>query len=187
MFPSTIYIRSNDEASLSRDPDIFHELFGHCPILLDEVQANLFQRFGYLGLRLDQVQQAFLQRLFWFTFETGLIQTKYGLKIYGGSLLSSIKESRYAVEDVTPLKRRFNMIDIFRSSYRADILQLIYYIITDFSQLHTMLNDIETIKKNIDIAYELGEFSPLFPIEKQHVKYMSYNICQFVQEFQKKD
>jgi phenylalanine-4-hydroxylase len=181
MFPSTIYIRSNDEASLSRDPDIFHELFGHCPILLDEMHANLFQKFGSLGLRLDQVQRAFLQRLFWFTFETGLIHTKHGLKIYGGSLLSSIKESRYAVEDSAPLKQEFNMIDMFRTSYRADLLQSIYYVITDFSQLHSMLDDIELIKKNIEIAYELGEFPPSFPIEKPYIKYMSYNICQHVQ------
>lgn len=182
MFPSTIYIRSNDEASLSRDPDIFHELFGHCPILLDETYASLFQKFGLLGLQLDQVQRAFLQRLFWFTFETGLLQTKYGLRIYGGSLLSSIKESRYAIENTAPIKRNFNMIDIFRTSYRADLLQSIYYVITDFSQLHDMLNNIESIKKSIEIAYELGEFPPFFPIEGQYLKYMSYNICKFVQE-----
>lgn len=182
MFPSTIYIRSNDEASLSRDPDIFHELFGHCPVLLDDAYASLFQRFGHLGLQLDQVQRAFLQRLFWFTFETGLIQTKHGLKIYGGSLLSSIKESSYAIKDVSPLKRNFNMVDIFRTSYRADLLQPIYYIISDFSQLHAMLNDIESIKKNIEFAYELGEFSPLFPIEEQYSKYINYNICKLLQK-----
>lgn len=181
-FPSTLYIRSNDESSLSRDPDIFHELFGHCPALFDEAYANLFQKFGLLGLQLDQVQRAFLQRLFWFTFETGLIQTKHDLKIYGGSLLSSIKESRYAIEDVSPLKRNFDMVDIFRTSYRADLLQPVYYIISDFSQLHAMLSDIKSIKKNIEIAYELGEFSPLFPIEEQYSKYINYNICKHMQE-----
>lgn len=188
IFPSTIYIRGNTETSLaedadishSKDPDIFHELFGHCPLLLDAQYANLFEKFGQIGLQLDKVQRMFFQRLFWFTFETGLVNTPAGLKIYGGSLLSSIKESRYAVENPLPLKEDFNMIDIFRTSYRADLIQSIYYIALDLSQFLTMLNDVDLIKKNIEIAYELGEFFPLFPIEEKYSKYTSYNICKFI-------
>jgi phenylalanine-4-hydroxylase len=181
MFPSTIYIRGNDEASLSKDPDIFHELFGHCPILLDPKYASLFEKFGYFGLRFDEIQRGFFQRLFWFTFETGLVKIKNSLKIFGGSLLSSIKESRYAVKSNKPIKQQFDMINIFRTPYRADLLQPVYYFVSNFSKLYSMLDDIDLIKKNMDIAYELGEFFPLFPIEKQYSRYINYNICKLVQ------
>lgn len=182
MFPSTIYIRGNDEVSLSKDPDIFHELFGHCSLLLDIEYANLFEKFGLIGLQFDKIQRMFFQRLFWFTFETGLVRTHLGLKIYGGSLISSIKESRYAIEDHAAIKQEFNMIDIFRTSYRADLLQSIYYIASDLSQFLTMLDDVDLIKRNIEIAYESGEFAPLFPIEKKYSKYTSYNICKFIKK-----
>lgn len=190
MFPSTIYIRSRTAASLtedadishSKDPDIFHELFGHCPLLLDMEYANLFKKFGQIGLHLDKVQRMFFQRLFWFTFETGLVCTPLGLKIYGGSLLSSIKESRYAIKNPLPIRQEFNMINIFRTSYRADLIQSIYYVALNLSQFLAMLNDVDLIKKNIEIAYESGEFPPLFPIEERYSKYISYNICKFIKE-----
>ena len=178
VFPSTIYIRSNDEISLSKDPDIFHEIFGHCPLLLDAEYASLFEKFGSLGLRCDDRQRGFIQRLFWFTFETGLINTQNELKIYGGSLLSSIEESRYAIKSDKAIRRPFNMLDIFRTPYRADLLQSVYYTVPDFSKLHTIFDDEDLIKKNIDIAYELEEFFPFFQIEEQYAKYTSYNICK---------
>ena len=178
MFPSTVYIRSDEELSLSRDPDIFHELFGHCPILLDIEYASLFEKFGILGVKLDELHRYFLQRLFWFTFETGLINTQQGLRIYGGSLLSSIKESRYSIKDTKATRKSFDIIHIFRTPYRADLIQSIYYIISDFSQVYSMLEDIDLLKINIEKAYNLGEFSPLFPVEKEYIKYINYNICK---------
>jgi phenylalanine-4-hydroxylase len=181
-FPSTIYIRDNEEVLLSKDPDIFHEIFGHCPILLDGVFASLFEKIGLLGLQFDEIQRGFLQRMFWFTFETGLFDSSHGLKVYGGSLLSSIRESRYAVKSVEPIKRAFEMINIFRTSYRADLLQPIYYVISNFSELHTMLDNVDQIKKNMELAYNLGEFFPLFPVEQEYSKYINYNICKFVHE-----
>ncbi len=178
IFPSTVYIRNSKELSLSRDPDIFHELFGHCPILLDKSHADLFQKFGILGLKLDEIERKFLQRLFWFTFETGLIMTNNGLKIYGGSLLSSIQESRYSITDTNVPRKSFDLISVFRTPYRADLLQGIYYIIQNFSQLYTILDDSDLIRKKIEIAYNLGEFLPSFPVEEKFEKYINYNICK---------
>lgn len=185
MFPSTVYIRSNEELSLSRDPDVFHELFGHCPILLDIMHANIFEKIGVLGLQLDETQRQFLQRLFWFTFETGLVNTNHGLKIYGGSLLSSIKESRFSIKDTKVIRKNFDVIQIFRTPYRADLLQAVYYIIPNFSQLYTMFDDIDLIKEKMDVAYELGEFAAYFPVEEQHAKYINYNICKFINNSEK--
>lgn len=179
-FPSTIYIRNTQEACLSKDPDIFHEIFGHCPFLLDKKFAAIFQKFGYLGRQFDKIQRSFLQRLFWFTFETGLVVTKKKNKIYGGSLLSSIRESRYAVESSLPIRKPFDMVDVFRTPYRADLIQPIYFVISDFAALTDMLNDADYIKKNIEIAYNLGEHPALFPVEKEYRKYTSYNICGFI-------
>lgn len=178
IFPSTVYIRNNGELALSRDPDIFHELFGHCPVLLNKEHANLFERFGLLGLQLDEVQRQFLQRLFWFTFETGLIDTPYGLKIYGGSLLSSIKESRYSIKDSKVIRKPFEIVQVLRTPYRADLLQDMYYIINDFSQVYSILDDTDVIREKIDKAYTLGEFSPSFPIEEIYVKYINYNLSK---------
>lgn len=177
-FPSTVYIRSNEELTLSRDPDIFHELFGHCPVLLDIAHANLFEKFGLLGLQLDEVQRQFFQRLFWFTFETGLIRTPNGLKIYGGSLLSSIKESRYSIQDAQAIRKPFEMVQVLRTPYRADLLQGVYYIIINFSQIYSLLDNIDLIKAKIDEAYALGEFSPAFPVEEQYAKYINYNLSK---------
>lgn len=178
IFPSTVYIRNNGELALSRDPDIFHELFGHCPVLLNKEHANLFEKFGLLGLQLDEVQRQFLQRLFWFTFETGLIDTPHGLKIYGGSLLSSIKESRYSIKDSKVIRKPFEIVQVLRTPYRADLLQDMYYIINDFSQVYSILDDTDVIREKIDQAYTLGEFSPSFPIEEIYVKYINYNLSK---------
>lgn len=178
MFPSTIYIRDINELYLSRDPDIFHELFGHCPLLFDADYAKIFEKFGVLGIKLDEMQRGFLQRLFWFTLETGLIRTKNGLKIYGGSLLSSIKESKYAILDQKVVRSEYDMVDLLRTSYRADLMQTKYYIISGFETLHNLLDDESLIKKNIEIAYELGEYPATFPIESKFAKYTSYNLCK---------
>ena len=183
IFPSTVYIRTDQNIFLSKDPDIFHELFGHCPILLDINNAKIFEKFGLMGLQLDKDQRQFLQRLFWFTFETGLINTVCGLKIYGGSLVSSIKESSYSLRNDNVVRKPFDIVQIFRTPYRADILQGIDYVIDDFSQLYTMLDNIDLIKERIDMAYSLGEFSPYFPVEKEYEKYMNYNLCKSTNDF----
>ncbi len=182
IFPSTVYIRTSSELVLSRDPDIFHELFGHCPILLDKNNAKLFQKFGKLGIQLDELQQKFLQRLFWFSYETGLIQEKDDLKIYGGSLMSSIEESRYAVESNTVPRKEFNILDVFRTPYRADIVQGIYFIIDNFKQLYRILEDPDHVKRSMEKAYNLGEFPPLFPLGEEFQKYINQNICKSLLE-----
>ncbi len=178
IFPSTVYIRSSSELALSRDPDVFHELFGHCPILLDKNNAELFQKFGKIGLQLDELQQKFLQRLFWFSYETGLVEVENGLKVYGGSMMSSIEESRYAIESNTVPRKEFNILDVFRTPYRADIIQGIYFVIRDFKQLYTILEDPDHVKRSMEEAYNLGEFPPLFPLSKKFQKYINQNICK---------
>ncbi len=176
VFPSTTYLRNSSELFISRDPDIFHELFGHCPFLLDKRHALLFEKFGHHGLKLDKVQRQFLQRLFWFTFETGLILESQKLKIYGGSLLSSIKESSFSLKSHKVKRPLFNTVQIFRTPYRADILQNIYYVLKDFSTLDGLLDDLDLLKRKMEIAYDLGEFPPSFSLDKTQSRYTNINI-----------
>lgn len=177
-FPSTTYIRSEEELSLSRDPDIFHEIFGHCPMLMIEEYANFVHKVGVLGLVLNKIQRSFLLRLFWFTFEVGLVQYNGQIKIFGGSLASSYLEADLAINSSTVLKKPFSMLDILRTPYRADIPQSIYYILPDINHVITLLDDVEEFKLIAAEAYELGEFAPLFPVDPNFSKYMSINICR---------
>jgi phenylalanine-4-hydroxylase len=177
-FPSTTYIRSEEELSLSRDPDIFHEIFGHCPMLMIEEYADFVHKVGRLGLVLNKTQRCFLLRLFWFTFEVGLVQYNGQIKIFGGSLASSYLEADLAINSSTALRKPFSMLDILRTPYRADIPQSIYYILPDISQVTTLLDDVEAFKLVAAEAYELGEFAPLFTVDPNFSKYMSLNICR---------
>lgn len=176
-FPSTTYIRNNDEIELSKSPDIFHELFGHCPLLTSDDYSVLMQKFGDVALQLDKVGKKFIQRLFWFTLEVGLIRTNQGVKIYGGSLLSSSLESFRSIYSTSPIRKTYNVVNIFRTPYRADLAQQIYYIIEDVDAIFNFLCDISYVKKCIEQACTLGEFAPLFPIDNQYDIYTSYNIC----------
>jgi phenylalanine-4-hydroxylase len=179
-FPSTRYVRSIDEIELSKDPDIFHELFGHCPLLLDSEHSYFLQKFAELALEFDSNMRALLQRLFWFTYEVGLIKVENELKIYGGSILSSYKETENALNNVNVEHRSFNVTDILRTPYRADLLQDIYFCISSFDELYEKCLDKKRILLSCKKACELGEFSPTFPIIRN--KYISINCCNVYQK-----
>lgn len=179
-FPSTIHIRADDELSLSKDPDIFHELFGHCPILMIKEYAEFIHMVGILGLELDKKQQAFLLRLFWFTFEVGLVQYGSEIKIFGGSLASSFLESSLSIYSSEAIRKPYSMLDILRTPYRADIPQNIYYILPDIHFVTSILDSVYLFKEMVNEAYELGEFAPTFSLDENFSKYMSYNLCKNV-------
>ena len=91
-----------------------------------------------------------------------------------------MRESRYAIKSLIPARKKFDMIDIFRTPYRADLMQPIYYITHDIRQILSVFDNVELIKSNIEIAYNLVEFTPLFPVENKYKKYMSYDICKTI-------
>lgn len=159
-FPAATFIRIPEELDYLEEPDIFHEFFGHCPLLTQPVYADFMQKYGEVALAAPEADRELLARLFWFTVEFGLIKTSEGIRCYGGGILSSKNESIYALESPTPLRRPFNLLDVLRTPYRIDIMQTIYYVIDSYNQLYELLNT--DLGAAIQKARELGEFAPSF-------------------------
>lgn len=160
-FPCATFIRTKEELEYLQEPDIFHEIFGHCPMLTNKVYADFMQQYGALGVGADKKTQKLLARLYWFTVEFGLINTKEGLKCYGGGILSSIGETPYSIESNTPKRIKYNALEALRTPYRIDIMQPVYFIIDSFDDLYNSMDS--KVINLIHKALELGEYPPLFP------------------------
>lgn len=166
-FPAASFIRHRHEFDYLKEPDIFHEIFGHCPMLAHQCYADFMQVYGEVGLKADDVTREYLARLYWFTVEFGLIQTATGPLSYGGGILSSPSEAVYAVDSATPKREPFHLANVLRTPYRIDCLQPIYYVIESFDQLYQLLT--VDLQHAITEAIRLGDFPPLFePKESNH-------------------
>lgn len=137
-FPAASFIRSERELDYLQEPDIFHELLGHAPLLTEPRYADFVQAYGAAGCRADARQQVWLARLFWFSVEFGLLQTARGLRAFGAGIVSSSAELKYALEDPTVERRPFDVIDVLRTPYRIDILQPVYYVFESLDQLYRL-------------------------------------------------
>ena len=138
-FPAATFIRTREEMNYLREPDIFHEIFGHCPLLSNQNYADFMFEYGKLGLTVDHATRVMLARLYWFTIEFGLIQKPEGLRIYGGGILSSFGETPYSLESDKPIRKILEPLDAFRTPYRIDIYQSIYFIINSFEHLFEIM------------------------------------------------
>lgn len=163
-FPAATFIRTRQDLDYIQEPDIFHELFGHCPLLTNPDYAAFSQRYGELGLAANKADRRMLARLYWFTVEFGLIETDNGLRIYGGGILSSAEESRYSLESIKPVRKDLDVIDAFRTHYRIDELQRTYFKIRDLSQLSQMAT--MDLNKMIQEARYLGMHPSLYPAKE---------------------
>jgi len=135
-FPSTCFIRRRDQLDYLQEPDVFHDICGHVPLLMNPVFADYMQSYGKGGLKaqgLGHLQR--LARLYWYTVEFGLIATPEGLRIYGSGILSSAGEAVYSLEDPRPNRVRFELRRVMRTRYRIDAFQQTYFVIDDFRQL----------------------------------------------------
>ncbi len=162
-FPAASFIRSREELDYLQEPDIFHEYFGHCPLLTDQVFADFTQRYGAIARKADKKDHARLARLYWFTVEFGLINTSAGLRSYGGGILSSAEETVYALESDIPQRRHLDFVDALRTPYRIDILQTVYFVIDSYDELYHAL-DVDLFEL-IAKARKLGEHEPTYPTE----------------------
>lgn len=165
-FPAATFIRSMEELDYVTEPDIFHELFGHCPMLTQPVYADFIHDYAGYVLSQPESEWPLLQRLFWFTVEFGLIQTPNGLRAYGGGILSSISETAYSVESEQALRVFFNPLVVFRTPYRIDQLQPIYFVIHHYQQLYDCVTD--HLHALIQRAHALGEYPPFFPADESN-------------------
>jgi len=135
-FPATNWIRRPAQLDYLQEPDIFHDVFGHVPILMNPVFADYLQAYGRGGLKaLGLESLAKLARLYWYTVEFGLIATDEGLRIYGSGIVSSHSETAYSLESLKPKRIAFDLMRIMRTEYRIDDFQDAYFVIEGFDQL----------------------------------------------------
>jgi phenylalanine-4-hydroxylase len=135
-FPAGRFIRRPDQLDYLQEPDVFHDIFGHVPMLTDPVFADFMQAYGEGGrraLRLGRL--ANLARLYWYTVEFGLIATPQGLRIYGAGIVSSAAESVFALESPAPHRLAFDLERVMRTPYRIDDFQQVYFVVPDFDTL----------------------------------------------------
>ena len=135
-FPVTEWIRRPEEFDYVVEPDVFHDLFGHVPLLFDPVFADYMQAYGAGGLKAGRLDACeLLARLYWYTVEFGLIRTPQGLRAYGAGILSSAGELRHSVTSLQPRRVAFDLQRLMRTRYRIDTFQQTYFVIDSFEQL----------------------------------------------------
>ncbi|MEL0619283.1 phenylalanine 4-monooxygenase [Psychrobacter proteolyticus] len=178
-FPVATFIRRFDDMEYIEEPDIFHEIVGHCPLLTHPAFAAFNETYGKLGLSATKEERWFLARLYWFTIEFGLVGSRVeNRRIYGGGILSSPSETIYALDRTPqelsiaqnkpqsqpqsqPEHRAFDLLDVLRTPYRIDQIQPIYYVIDELDTLFDIVNS--DIMGAVKKAMSLGLFEPTYP------------------------
>lgn len=130
------FIRRPDQLDYLQEPDVFHDVFGHVPMLADPVFADYLAAYGRGGLRaleLGSLKQ--LARLYWYTVEFGLVQEADGLRIYGAGIVSSASETRFSLDDPSPNRIMLDLARVMRTDYRIDDFQQTYFVIPSFDEL----------------------------------------------------
>lgn len=153
------FLRRPDQIEYLQEPDVFHDVFGHVPLLSDPVFADYMQAYGQGGMRsvgfgsLDR-----LARLYWYTVEFGLIDSEDGLRIYGAGIVSSSAESRFALQSPSPNRIGFDLMRVMRTRYRIDDFQQGYFVIPSFEKLlrDTLDTDFAPLYATLDSLPELA-------------------------------
>lgn len=158
-FPAASFIRTRADFDYIEEPDIFHEVFGHTPLLTDPRFARFSQAIGQAGMKAQPQEYSWLIRLYWFTIEFGLTREAGQVKALGSGLASSPTELPWSVSQ-GPILRAFNVLDILRTPYRIDIHQPLYFVLEDLDDLFAaadrdLLTDVKT-------AQARGLFAPAY-------------------------
>ena len=142
-FTATCWLRSIDQIDYLEEPDMFHDVFAHVPLLSNKDYTNFFKEMGEIAMSVieDPKKLEKLQRIYWFTIEFGLIKKNNGFKIYGAGIISSDEESKNALSKKSK-KYEFDVKKIMNHSFRIDIVQDTYYYINSFDQLTSSIADI---------------------------------------------
>jgi phenylalanine-4-hydroxylase len=148
-FPVANFIRVPEELDYLKQPDIFHEYFGHGPLLMNPVYADFVQWYGETAQKMSLKKQRLFSRLFWFTIEFGLIKSDSGTRILGGGILSSHEETIYSLESDEPTRLPFDLETVLGMSYNYKEIQKTYYIMDGFEALYALSQD-----KRIDCLFD---------------------------------
>lgn len=171
-FPVATFIRTWDELDYLQEPDVFHEIFGHCAMLTNPHFAEFTHIYGKLGQAASKEDRVYLARLYWFTVEFGLMQTEKGLRIYGGGILSSKGETLYCLDDPKAEHQPLDVLNVLRTPYRIDIMQPLYYVINGLSDLHELAQT--DLMAKVQEAKALGLFEPKFPPKEKKAPAAAY-------------
>jgi phenylalanine-4-hydroxylase len=135
-FPVTVWLRTPQEIDYLVEPDVFHDFFGHVPLLCDPVFADFMQAYGVAGRKATaEGGLKMLARLYWYCVEFGLIKTDTGLRAYGAGILSSAGETVYCIESPQPHRIGFELERVMRTDYLIDAYQKTYFVMDSFEQL----------------------------------------------------
>ena len=158
-FPVTIWLRKPEEIDYLVEPDIFHDFFGHVPLLFDPVFADFLQLYGEKGAEAERLgATAILARLYWYTVEFGLIRESDGIKAYGAGMLSSFAETAFSVDDPSPNRIGFDLARVMRTAYRIDDFQQTYFVLESFGELFRALQ--QDLRPLYERVRALPEYAP---------------------------
>lgn len=139
-FPVTVWLRKPEEIDYLVEPDLFHDFFGHVPLLFDPVFADFLALYGKKGAEAKRLGATdLLARLYWYTVEFGLIRERDGLRAFGAGILSSFAETQFSIDDPAPNRVGFDLDRVLRTEYRIDDFQKTYFVIAGFDQLFQAL------------------------------------------------
>ena len=156
-FPAGQFIRKPNQLDYLEEPDVFHDVFGHVPMLMNPVIADYIQAYGAGGLKAKQLGMLEqLARVYWYTVEFGLVEQPDGLRIYGAGIVSSYTESIFCLDDPSPNRLRFDLQRVMRTRYRID----------DFQETYFVIPHLETL---LDLAKI--DFAPLYEKVKHHPEF----------------
>lgn len=159
-FPAASFIRKRKHFDYIEEPDIFHEIFGHTPLLTDPAFAAFSQAIGQAGLRAGKCDYVWLIRLYWFSIEFGLTRENGAIKALGSGLASSVTELPWSISAM-PEHRPFDVIDIMRTPYRIDIHQPVYFVIDNLADLFAAAK--RDLLADVAHARQLGLHAPKYP------------------------
>lgn len=165
-FPVTDWIRKPEEFDYIVEPDVFHDLFGHVPMLFDPTFADYVQRYGQGGIKAHELGAGEkLARLYWYTVEFGLIRQPDGLRAYGAGILSSVGELKHAVLSDEPRRLPLDLLRTMRTRYKIDTYQANYFVIDSFAQLFDLTEpDFTPLYESLEVASDI-EAGVLLPGE----------------------
>jgi phenylalanine-4-hydroxylase len=162
------FIRTPEQLDYLQEPDVFHDVFGHVPLLVNPVFADYMQAYGQGGLRSMQYSAIHrLARLYWYTVEFGLIRHGDGLKLYGAGIVSSHSESQFALDSDSPNRLGFDLGRVMRTEYRIDDFQQNYFVIDSFEDLlkTTLETDFAPVYHELDSLPDI-ETSRILPSDR---------------------
>ena len=135
-FPAGNFIRAPETLDYLEEPDVFHDVFGHVPMLMNPVIGDYIQAYGEGGLRANRLGRlAQLARVYWYTVEFGLLRQSDGLRVYGAGIASSFTETVFSTEDPSPNRLRFDLERVMRTRYRIDDFQETYFVLDHLDDL----------------------------------------------------